>query len=625
MIDRLKLHSLTTVQSLAGWESVLEEIERAGYFGLNFVATGPDPLSHRIQRIFLALPNDPSNSSVYMADIADRPVIMERVLSDLAGLLENGRITKVLYDSKSIISFIRARAARKLKFCRTFDLMLASQICWSGYYYLTPSGNQKNPWAKRLVDHSLASLAERHLGIILDKEGSSAQEAATLLPLHDILAELIAKNDLTRVAELEFRAACALAEMEISGIGLDTSGAKELLAQEEIEVFDLVGRMQDETERTGFVTVSFDGKRLSYYLNPDRQEDVLAFLAKRGYRPASTKAEVLRSLAAAGCAFAEALMRYRHLSYNLLFLNKWLERVHPLDGRVHPQYFQIPASTGRISSRHPNAQQIPRRGENAPNIRRLFRPAAGKRYVKADLSNIELVIMARLSGDEAMQQAFINGVDLHRLTASRISGTPLEEVTDSQRQAAKAMNFLFIYGGSARTLQWRILSDYGEFIPLDEAEERMEKFFSSYPGIREWQRMQLSEMSYTAQHYFHNCVRGFFSMPLTATRTVLGRRRIWPRFGAGITASKFQMYNTPCQGTGADLIKLVMAEVYEKLSSEEARIVDSIHDEIILEVPEGRAEEYAARLKEIMERIGSQMLYPVPVKAEVKVMRNLAE
>jgi DNA polymerase-1 len=120
-------------------------------------------------------------------------------------------------------------------------------------------------------------------------------------------------------------------------------------------------------------------------------------------------------------------------------------------------------------------------------------------------------------------------------------------------------------------------------------------------------------------------MRGFFSLPLTATRTILGRRRIWPRFGAGITASKFQMYNTPCQGTGADLIKLVMAEVYEKLSDEEARIIGSIHDEIILEVPEDRAEEYASRLKEIMERIGSQMLYPVPVKAEAKVMRTLAE
>lgn len=625
MINRLESYSVTTVQSLLEWESLLEDIEGAGYFGLNLIVTGPDPLSHKIQRIFLALPNTSRNISIYIADIVDRPELKESIVGDLAGLLEERRITKVLHDAKSVLAFIRKTENRKLNTCNIFDIMLASQICWSGYYYLTLSGNPKNPWTKRFPNHSLASLAERHLGIVLDEEGCPAQGTAALLPLHGILAELLARNDLCRVADLEFRAAVVLAEMEISGIGLDSSGARELLAREVDEVFDLVRRMQDEAERKGFVTVSFDGKRLCYYLNPDRQEDVMAFLAKRGYKPASTKAEVLKSLAAAGCSFAEALMRYRHLSYNLVFLNKWLEKVHPLDGRVHPQYFQIPSSTGRISSRHPNAQQIPRRGDDAPAIRRLFRPAAGKRFVKADLSNIELRIMARISGDEAMQEAFINGIDLHRLTASRISGIPFEEVTDSQRHAAKAMNFLLIYGGSAKSLQWRILSDYGDFICLDEAEERLERFFCSYPGVREWQKIQLSEMSYTTSHHFHNCVRGFFSLPLTATRTILGRRRIWPRFGAGITASKFQMYNTPCQGTGADLIKLVMAEVYEKLSDEEARIVGSIHDEIILEVPEEKAEEYASRLKEIMERIGSEMLYPVPVKAEAKVLSSLAE
>lgn len=224
-----------------------------------------------------------------------------------------------------------------------------------------------------------------------------------------------------------------------------------------------------------------------------------------------------------------------------------------------------------------------------------------------------------------MQEAFQNGIDLHRLTASKISGSAIEKVTDTQRRAAKIMNFLLIYGGSARTLQWRILSDYGVFISLKEAEEAKDRFFLTYEGVRGWQERQLSEMSYTMQHHFHNCVQGFFALPLTCTRTILGRRRIWPRFGTGIKASKFQMYNTPCQGTGADLIKLVMAEVYEKISSEEARIIGSIHDEIILEVPEERAEEYARMLQEIMERIGSQLLYPVPVKAEAKVLTTLAD
>lgn len=187
MIDRLEPQSITMVQSLPEWESILEEIEMAGFFGLNLTATGPDPLSHEIQRISLALPNAPSSSTVNTVDIADRPELKESIIGDLAGLLENGRIKKTLYDSKSVLSFIRARAGRKLSFRCIFDIMLASQICWSGYYYLTPSGNPKSPWAKRLVDHSLASLAERHLGIVLDEERNPGQEAAALLPLHDYL------------------------------------------------------------------------------------------------------------------------------------------------------------------------------------------------------------------------------------------------------------------------------------------------------------------------------------------------------------------------------------------------------------------------------------------------------
>jgi DNA polymerase I-like protein with 3'-5' exonuclease and polymerase domains len=619
MVDLPEPGPIIRVQSRHEWESVIQELERNGACGLDLITTGPDPLSHEIRQISLSLPNN----SVYIADCL---MLGKSIISDLAKLLDE-RIKKVLYDAKPILAFIRATENRRLFACNIFDLMLASQICWSGYYYLTPSGssNSKNPWKKGIPDHSLGALAERHLGIVSDCVGSIAQESAILLPLHDILAELISKNDLQRVADLEFQAISSIVEMEISGIYLDCHQARGMVREEENKICNLVWTMQDEARKKGFVTVSYDGKRLRYYLNPDRQEDVMAFLRKRGYSVSSTKAEVLRGLAAAGCAFAEALLRYRDVSHLLAFLNNWLKHEHIRDGRIHPQYFQIPSSTGRISSRNPNAQAILRRGEDAPAIRRLFSPAPGKKYIKADFSTIELRIMACLSGDLAMQEAFRDGIDLHRLTASKISGTPVEQVTNSQRQAAKIMNFLLIYGGSAKTLQWRILSDYGVFISLKEAEEAKERFFQSYEGVREWQEMQLSEMSYTVQHNFHNCVQGFFALPLTCTKTVMGRRRIWPRFGTGIRASKFQMYNTPCQGTGADLIKLVMAEVYDKLSCEEARIIGSIHDEILLEVPEERAEEYARMLQEIMERIGSQLLYPVPVKAEAKVLTTLAE
>jgi len=624
------------------WRLALQEAEKFGICGLALSTTGSDPLSHEIRLICLALPDD----CVY---VANRAALGEGIVSDLARLIENPRIEKILYDAKAAISFLAAWQKRDLAACNLFDLMLASQICWSGYYDLTPSNSKKSSWKKKPPDNSLAALAERHLGAVITDEKQikddnqiecersgaedainikcAAQKAAVLLPIHCILSELLVKNDLQRIADLEFEVIPSLVEMEITGIRLNASEAKSLVRNLEGEVCNLVWTMQDEAKRKGFVTVAHDGKRLSCYLNPDRLEDVMAYLRRRGYAVASTKAEVMKALAAAGCAFAEALVCYRHDCYLLAVLDHWIRRIHPKDDRVHPHYFQIPSTTGRISSKDPNAQQIPRAGEGARSVRRLFLPSPGKRFVKADFSTIELRIMACLSRDQAMQDAFVGGLDLHRLTASRIGGKKPEEVIAKERQAAKIMNFLLIYGGSAKTLQYRVQSDYGIFMSADEAEVAKERFFEAYSGVREWQERQVMAMSCTVPHTFHNCVQGFFTLPLSCTRTVLGRRRVWPRFGTGLTASKFQMFNTPCQGTGADLIKLVMAEVYEKISCQDdnAKIIGSIHDEILLEVSEERAEEYARRLKEIMERVGSELLHPVPVKAEVKILTTLEE
>ena len=648
------------------WHSALQETEKFALCSLSFLTTGPDPLSDRIWLAAIALPNN----TVYIADCLETEF---EILSDLACLLENSRIRKVLFDAKAAISFIRIAVNRKLLGRNLFDLMLASQICWSGFHYLAPSNSPKTPWKKQEPDHSLAALADRHLGIVLapiDQMGYSdadqtnqmdqkeemdqtelsdqadavqrssssssgrflspkiiegiASSSAILLPIYLILDELLSKNELQRIADLEFRAICSLAEMEITGIYLDSCQAERMVRELEYEICRLVWTIQDEAKSKGFVAASQDGKKLSCYLNPEKQEEVMAYLTKRGYNVASTKADVLRGLAAAGCGFAEAILNYRHASLRLAFLNNWLRHVHARDGRVHPHYFQIPSTTGRISSRNPNAQQIPRAGADAPAFRRLFLPSPGKRFVKADFAAIELAIMACISGDAAMQEAFRDGVDLHRLTASKIGGVALDQVTDSQRQAAKIMNFLLIYGGSAKTLQYKTLSDFGRFIPLDEAEQAVASFFQTYRGVAEWQERQIAEMSYTVIHYFHSSIQGFFSLPVTATRTVLGRRRIWPRFGTGIRASRFQMFNTPCQGTGADLIKLVMAEVYEKISTEQARIIGSIHDEIILEIPVGQAEEAALRLREIMQRIGCELLHPIPVGAKSRVMATLA-
>jgi DNA polymerase I len=539
---------------------------------------------------------------------------------------------------KPSLAYLRASQKRRLKAKNIFDIMLTSRICWAGYCYLVPSNSPKNPWKKKSPDHELEALAERHLGINLklscqsenqeDQELTPAQielvakKAQVLLPLYAIFKELIAKNDLERVAELEFRTISPVVEMELCGINLDVDAANALIFEKEEELLEAIFGLQGEAKRNGFIPIRHEGKNQSEYLDPDRQEDIKSYLRSQGFNVASTRADVLKELASSGNEFANWLLIYRRLSHQLAFLENWLQQINSVDGRIHPTYFQLQASTGRLTSRKPNAQQMPKRGEDASAIRKIFKAPFRKKLVKVDFACIEMRIMAYLSGDETMIKAIQEGQDLHRLTASKIAGQPIQQITEDQRRAAKIINFLLIYGGSAETLQLRAFLDYGIFMSLEEAEDARKRYFEVYSGVKEWQEEQVLGMSYTHEHYFHDCVQGTFSLPLTCTFTALGRRRAWPRFGTGIKATKFQVFNTPCQGTGADLIKMVMCEVYDRLNSEDARIIGSIHDELLLEVPEEQAEMYAKMLSEIMNRIGSELLYPVPVTSEAEILSS---
>lgn len=624
--------SIIKIESLQAMTQALQEIRGFGACGLRTETTGPDPSTSRIRLLHLTLPD----GCAYFADMFD---LGNPPLTDLAALVEDPRIKKVTHNAKFDLSFLRASSGRRPKFKNIFYTMLASQICWAGYYDLAPSKSLKNPWKKRVPDHSLEALAERHLGIALDKSRKASDWGAkeltpsqvayatscakVLLPLQAILQELIIKNGLERVAELEFRTVSPVVEMELSGIHFDAEAAKYLISRKESQIAEIVMDLQAEAKRNGFYPLPGESSKGSIYLNPDKTEDIKRYFHSQGFCVMSTRSDVLKELAGRGNSFADMLLRYRLLSHQLAFLESWLAQLHSDDGRIHPSYFQLQSATGRLSFRKPNAQQLPKRGEGSQEIRKLFRAPPGKKLVKVDFACIEMRIMAYLSGDETIIRAFQDGQDLHMLTASKISGQPLDHITKDQRQAAKIVNFLLIYGGSAETLKQRALFDYGIFMTLEDAREAREKYFEIYSGVREWQRKQLMAMSYTHQHYFHNCVQGFFDLPLTCTFTALGRRRVWPRFGAGVKASKFQAYNTPSQGTGADLIKMVMCELYDRLTDEadeDVKIIGSIHDELMLEVPENQAEAYAKMLSEIMNRIGSELLYPVPVTSEAEIL-----
>jgi len=617
------------LSSPQAWEKALQEVEAAGICGLDLETTGLDPLSSRARLAQLSLPS----GRVYVADLWELERASCLPLQDLGQLSERSDIKKVGHNLKFDLAFIQTSQSRRLKMSNLFDTMLASQVCWAGYYDLQKAPKaSKDPWKKKFPEQNLKALAERHLGLVLPKElqasnwgadilspeqkAYAVRDAAVLLPLHGILQELLQKNDLCNVAELEFRALPSVIELELQGLPLDAQACRAMMKEKKAQAQAIAQVLQAEAQRAGFTPRPKKGKKYSHLLNPDSSQDVLAFLHAQGHEITSTKEEALKELS---CSFARDLLQYRRLARQEKFLEDWLLKLSPIDGRLHPSYFQLATRAGRFSSREPNAQQIPKRGEDGQAIRRLFKAPPGKKLIKADFSGIELRIMARLSQDKTMIEAFQGGQDLHKLTASRLAGVPLDQVTKAQRQSAKSANFGLIYGVSAPRFRENAKNEYEIDMSLEEAEKVRNTFFSTYPGVAAFHQIQKASKRYQRNHFFHRATQGFYSAPLVSSKTLAGRKRVWGWHNGRTLARDTELYNSPSQGTGADLLKAVMAEVYSSLP-EEVKLVGSVHDELILEAPEAQAQEMASQLLEIMRRVGSELLAPVPVDAEVEVL-----
>lgn len=620
------------ISSAEDWEVALCEAKRAGICGIDLETTSLSPLSGRVRLAQLALPD----GRVYVSDLfqPDGATMLETMIP----FIEDPDVLKVGHNLKFDLAWIAQASPQRLKPKNIFDTMIASQLTNAGYYKLVEAPRAtKNKFKKERTGHSLKDLAQRHLGVVLDKGlqtsdwgGISlsqeqiryaAEDAAILLPLHEILAELLQKNHLEKVAGVEFTTIPSIVEIELAGLPLDIKETKALLDAKETEATKTVFLLETEAQMVGFTPRPKKGKKPQETINPDSSMDVLDYLQAQGYEISSTKEADLKDLAAQGCTFAEHLLHYRRVKRQATFLKDWLLRLSPVDERLHPSYFQLGAESGRLTSRYPNGQQIPKRGDDGLQLRRLFRAGPGMKLIKADFSGIELRIMAHLSGDETMVGAFQEGQDLHRLTASKISGVPYDEITKDQRQGAKAVNFLLIYGGRPALLQDRAKTVYGVDMTLDEATEALKTFFRSYPGVERWHKGQRELLKGRLDHWCHSCDQGFFLKRLVATRTVLGRRRVWGSgpYGHSSLATVNQLYNSPSQGTGADLLKLSMAAVYAILPAE-AKMIATVHDEIVLEAPVYLAGELATRVKNTMEAFGSALLDPVPVEVEVDVV-----
>jgi DNA polymerase-1 len=361
-VKNLSNLDIIEISSPQAWAQALQEIEQAEIYGLDLETTGLDPLSSRARLCQLSL----LSGRVYVADLWQLVKHSETnsPLEDLASLCERSDLKKVGHNLKFDLAFIQASQNRRLRFTNIFDTMLASQVCWSGLYRLEKAPRAtKYPWKKVLPEHNLKALTERHLGLTLSKELQAsnwgaetlspeqkqyaARDAAVLLPLHDILEELLQKNKLEHIAELEFRALPSVIELELMGLPLDTQACRAMMEQKKTQAQNLAQSLQVEAQRAGFEPRRKKGKKYSPLLNPDSSQDVLAYLQAQGHKISSTREEDLKELSQAGSSFAGDLLQYRRLSHQVSFMEDWLLKLSPIDGRLHPQYFQLSTRAGR--------------------------------------------------------------------------------------------------------------------------------------------------------------------------------------------------------------------------------------------------------------------------------------
>ena len=426
--------------------------------------------------------------------------------------------------------------------------------------------------------------------------GVLASRAAAAAALQEAMMPKIAELGMTELFKrIEMPLCAVLAGMEHRGFLAD----REALREFGESLVDDIDRLQ----RT-----IWDEAGEEFNINSPKQLGTVLFeklglpggkKTKTGW---STNADTLDSLRYA--PIVGHVLEYRELTKLKSTYADGLLKVIGPDGRIHTNFQMTVTATGRLSSTEPNLQNIPVRRELGAGLRRMFTAGEGNVLIDADYSQIELRLLAHISGDENMRAAFLSGEDVHRVTASQVFGIPLEEVTSEERRRAKAVNFGIVYGISAFSLS----QDIG--VSVAEAREYMDAYLRRFHGVRDYQKNMVAQAK----------ADGYVS-------TLFRRRRYLPELKGNFTMRSFGervALNMPIQGTAADVIKLAMVNVDRRLRAEgmAARLILQVHDELIVECPEAEKERAAEALQEEME---NAVHYSVPLTAEAKWGKTWAE
>jgi len=591
--EQLEPGSYETVLKLEALQRWIGEVRKTGVFAFDTETDSLDPL--RANPVGFSLAVAKGHACYIPVQAPDRDVLdLKTVLDQLAVVLIDPSLTlvgqNIKYDYK-----VMARQGIVLR-CRFFDTMVAAWLLDS----------ERSSYSMDNLAAQLLNYRTIHYTDVVEKDKTladvqleratdySAEDADITFQLYELFRPQLDSVGLATIfSDLEMPLVGILADMEIAGIRLNADQLRAYSARLEVElakleeeIFALCGRRFNVRSTKELQSVLFD----ELGLPPVKK-------TKTGQ---STDNYVLMELARTGNKVPELVLNHRLLSkLKSTYVDALPQLVNPDSGRLHTHYIQTGAATGRLASKDPNLQNIPIREEAGRHIRKAFVPDAGCSFLSADYSQIELVVLAHLSGDPMLREAFREGRDIHRQTAAVLYGVAEAEVSADQRRIGKTINFGVIYGMSA----FRLARDMR--IPRRDADEFIQRYFERYAGVDRFIKQTIRQAEQ----------RGY-------VETIMGRRRPLGRINSRNRTEKMAAervaVNSPIQGSAADIVKRAMIGVTRALEEKRmaSRLLLQVHDELIFEVPDRELDQARKLVKEKMER-AVELSVPLRISLEV--------
>lgn len=568
-------------------QAAIEVVSKHAVVGFDTETTSLDPYRGRLRLVQLA-----TTDNVYIIDLdqfANGDASTNENLAPLRTLLAAPRPIKIAHNGKFDAKW--AKHHLNVEIGGLFDTLLASQ--------LIAAGDQDER-------HNLEAVAARYIGETIDKAerlsdwsgelsesqlSYAARDAMVLPRLREKQVERLRAENLIACAGIEFDCVMAVANMELAGIYLDAERWREQMANVERQRATLADELQLMLGEGSAQASLFGPTRAD--INLDSHVQLTKALKNLGVPvPDSTRNWKLQPLAAEYPVVAK-LLEYRTVQKAMTsYGGNILEEINPVTNRIHANFHQIGAPTGRMACTSPNIQQVP----HAIEYRRCFRAPAGRKLCIADFSQIELRILAEFTGDQGFIDAFNSGADLHRVTAAQVFGVPPDQVSAEQRSFAKRLNFGVVYGIGAQ----RFSAMTG--LKLDESEEIMRRYFATYRGLDTWLREAA-----------RRAVRERTARTITGR---LARFNFDPEDRQAVSLAQRNGKNSPVQGSSADILKRALRLLHDELKGSSACIVNIVHDEVVVEADADDAEEVSRKVKRAMCQAGEEFVKCVPIEVE---------